>query len=302
MSNRLAIIIPAYKDSFLRQTLESISCQTCKNFTVYIGDDCSPFKLYDVVQLFTNKINIVYHRFDTNLGASNLVGQWKRCVEMSTQEPLIWFFSDDDVMPSDAVERILNASKNRDIDNCFFRFPLEVIDEKGDTLIPPRVIEEQITSYQFLIKKLDAQIDSAACECIFSRAIYNNTGGFVNFPMAWCSDDATWIKFSNGSGMTALPGNPVGWRNVEGCNISNSNQYNAQKVEATASFILWLQSFYGNQLKNKVFRRALRHYVHTILHYSLNNSYTNKQLLFLCKAISSVSRTLALYIYFKNKK
>ena len=302
MSNQLAIIIPAYKDSFIRQTLESISRQNCMDFTVYIGDDCSPFNLYEIIQSFTDRINIVYHRFDCNWGASDLIAQWKRCVELSSEEPLIWFFSDDDIMPSDAVERILNASRNRDIDNCFFRFPLEVVDGKGVTLTPARPVEDRITSYQFLIKKLDAQIDSAACEYVFSRAIYNRTGGFVNFPMAWCSDDATWIKFSNHVGLIAFPGFAIGWRHVEGCNISNSSQYNTQKVEATAGFITWLHSFYGRQLNNKTFRRALKRYVHTILRCSLSNTYTNKELLVLCKSVSPISKILALYIYLKNRK
>lgn len=42
MSNtpKLAIIIPAYKATFLKQTLDAFEAQTCHDFNLYIGDDC----------------------------------------------------------------------------------------------------------------------------------------------------------------------------------------------------------------------------------------------------------------------
>ena len=42
--NNLAIVIPAYKSTFLPAALDSIAAQTCQDFTLYIGDDCSPNK------------------------------------------------------------------------------------------------------------------------------------------------------------------------------------------------------------------------------------------------------------------
>ena len=45
MEEKIAIVIPAYKCRFLRQTLDSIVVQTCRSFTVYIGDDASPQNL-----------------------------------------------------------------------------------------------------------------------------------------------------------------------------------------------------------------------------------------------------------------
>ena len=44
----LAIVIPAYKIMYFDQALSSIANQTCKDFTLYIGDDSSPFEqLYE---------------------------------------------------------------------------------------------------------------------------------------------------------------------------------------------------------------------------------------------------------------
>ena len=51
MEEKIAIVIPAYKCRFLRQTLDSIVVQTCRSFTVYIGDDASPQNLKEIVSL-----------------------------------------------------------------------------------------------------------------------------------------------------------------------------------------------------------------------------------------------------------
>jgi glycosyltransferase involved in cell wall biosynthesis len=101
--SKLAIVIPAYKRMFFNKALSSIAKQTNKNFTLYIGDDCSPDNLYSVVQQFENIIDIVYKRFDDNLGARDLVAQWERCIDLVGDEKWIWLFSDDDMMDPTCV-------------------------------------------------------------------------------------------------------------------------------------------------------------------------------------------------------
>ncbi|MBC7746227.1 MAG: glycosyltransferase, partial [Flavobacterium sp.] len=70
--HNLAIVIPAYKLTFLEDALKSISSQANKNFTLYIGDDNSPDDLYAVVKKYEKIIDIVYKKFEENLGAITL--------------------------------------------------------------------------------------------------------------------------------------------------------------------------------------------------------------------------------------
>ena len=59
MRNTLAIVIPAYKPDFLLKTLTSIYSQSCKDFNLYIGDDCSPYDLSSIISQFNDgSINI----------------------------------------------------------------------------------------------------------------------------------------------------------------------------------------------------------------------------------------------------
>lgn len=65
----MAIVIPAYKGRFLKETLDSIAVQAHKDeFVLYIGDDASPERLDKIVESYQNKVNLVYHRFSENMG------------------------------------------------------------------------------------------------------------------------------------------------------------------------------------------------------------------------------------------
>ena len=98
MSNKLAIIIPAYKAAFFDKTLDSLSRQTDKNFKVYIGDDDSPHDLEKIVSNYHGRLDITYKRFPTNLGSTDLVRHWNRCLDMLQDEDFFCLFSDDDIM------------------------------------------------------------------------------------------------------------------------------------------------------------------------------------------------------------
>ena len=172
----VAIIIPAYKASFLRQTLESVAAQTCRDFRVYVGDDKSPEDLQTIVQAYADRIPLVYRRFDENLGGTDLVAHWERCIRLS-EEPLVWLFSDDDLMPSDAVERILAAWNTRGSELFFARFPLSVVDADGHLKMSnPALTDRVISGYEFLLDKLSGRISSAACEYVFSRKLLDEAG------------------------------------------------------------------------------------------------------------------------------
>ena len=60
MKHKLAIVIPAYKERYLAETLESIRLQTCKDFNLYIGDDCSSENIKGVVDTYSSKMDIIY--------------------------------------------------------------------------------------------------------------------------------------------------------------------------------------------------------------------------------------------------
>lgn len=196
MQSNLAIVIPAYKATFLRKTLESIASQTDNRFTLYIGDDCSPNELKPIVDDFLNQINIVYHRFEENLGGKDLVAHWERCIALTKDEPYIWLFSDDDVMDSQCVELFL-ALPEETKKNSLVHFNIHMIDDtNGGTIEQLPKFPEIMTAGEYLENKLRGKIISYVVEFVFSRNLYNKVGGFQNFDLAWGADFMTWLKMA----------------------------------------------------------------------------------------------------------
>ena len=72
---KLAIIIPAYKPRFLQETLDSIAKQNNHEFTVYIGDDASPYPLETIVDRYKNKFDIIHwqKRPTRSLGTMHII-------------------------------------------------------------------------------------------------------------------------------------------------------------------------------------------------------------------------------------
>jgi glycosyltransferase involved in cell wall biosynthesis len=104
MKRELAIVIPAYKSLYFRETLRSISIQDQKDFTLYIGDDASPDDLLSIVNEFQSCIPIIYKRFESNLGGTDLVGHWERCIDMVVNgEKWIWLQSVKDKLKSEFI-------------------------------------------------------------------------------------------------------------------------------------------------------------------------------------------------------
>jgi hypothetical protein len=85
MSNRphaLAIIIPAWKGRFLGKAVASIAAQTDRRFTLYVCDDASPDQIEAIAREAAGDLPFVFHRFPENLGGSDLVSHWERCIAL----------------------------------------------------------------------------------------------------------------------------------------------------------------------------------------------------------------------------
>lgn len=256
MNKRLAIVIPAYKESFLRNTLDSIANQTCKEFSLYIGDDCSPYLIGKIVDEYRDKIDITYKRFDTNLGGKDLVAQWERCIDMSQGEPYIWLFSDDDVMEPECVEKFYEALEKNPSD--FYHFDIKKIYEGSASVDSLPVFPKHLSTIDFINEKYRGELISFVVEFIFSRELYESQGKFQKFDMAWGSDFITWIKFSQANGGIDTIGGPcVRWRSSSQ-NISpdKSRKTVLRKMRAEIQYLLWIKQF---MLQNG-YRYGLRYF------------------------------------------
>ena len=242
----LAVIIPAFKDEFLYKTLLSFACQTNKDFTVYIGDDNSPRDLKSICDNFINEINIVYHRFEDNLGGTDLVAHWERCVKLIQNEKWIWIFSDDDLADKLCVAAFYDSLAKTDSFFDVYRFNTSVIDRNDDIISSAEDSPEIEDSFSLAYNILILKRGNSMPDHIFKKTVYDKNGGIVNFIQAQGSDWATSIKFAMEKGLYTIMGPKVKWR-MSGKNISSIAYKNRSTlIFGHLKFIDWVvKSFKG---------------------------------------------------------
>ncbi len=235
--NTIAVIIPAYKPSYLEECLESFKAQTNQNFKLYIFDDNSPHNLFKIAKPYLLNNNFSYYHFEENLGSRALADQWERCIS-ATSEEWVWLFSDDDFVSSDAIDNFLQCVK-RNPQNQLFRFNKRQINPAGKI-----TVFEQLPFY-VSIKSFYQQIvyktyNVTMPEFVFNRQLYDRKGGFIKFDLAWGTDKATWIEFAKENGVLTIPNATVTFR-MSGDNISSidSGGFFGRKVNALLEYYLW---------------------------------------------------------------
>lgn len=244
MNNLLAIIIPAYKGEYLDKTLNSLSRQTDQRFTLYIGDDNSPYPLKDIIDQYSNQLDIVYHRFDNNLGHTNLIHHWERCIEMMNNEPYFCMFSDDDLMDPLCVSSFYQTlGKGTDCD--VYHFNIDLINAEDKIIKHCTPFPSWISSEDFLRKLYTYQIDARMPEFIFRTEHFKKAGGFINFDLAYRSDNATVVACAHHKGICTFSNGRVFWRD-SGTNLSASKQteLRVRRTQASIHFFEWLQQYY----------------------------------------------------------
>lgn len=262
---KVAIIIPAIKSKFLRKTLTSIFLQTLDNFHVYIGDDASKEDIQSILLDFPQE-KITYKKFANNLGSIDLIAQWKRCIEMSTKEPWIWLFSDDDFMSPNCIERFVEFASHCKSD--FYRFQTKKIDER-DNIIQENVLPIKTKLDLFLNMKLSYRIESYAVECIFNRNLLGIFNQIPHTPLGWCFDDLLWINLLSYSSMYTIPTAWVYWR-CSNLNISGGSDDKVsaiKKLEACSIYMREMQRLDLISKNESLFRYwILRQYVKKVIY------------------------------------
>ncbi len=249
--NTLAIVIPAYKSFYLEQTLLSFEKQSNKDFIIYIGDDNSPEDIESIVVKFKDRLNIKYHKFKENLGGLSLTKHWERCIDLSNED-WIWLFSDDDLVDGDCVDKFY---KTLDHSSQFYKFQTKIIDSNNNSIGGKydkiNSFTNSISSNEFITNRLSCKgFRSFAVEYIFSRDLFLKNK-FIDFPLAWSSDDATWFNYSLKQGNIRCIPAFVSWR-ASSLNISTSRkniEINKKKIQASKEYCIWLK---GTAINNKI--------------------------------------------------
>lgn len=286
MENKIAVIIPAYKDTYLLNTLISINNQTDKKFNLYICNDSSPYNIEKVLADFKkiNKIHFEYIKFENNLGGSDLIQHWNRCINQIKNEEWIWLFSDDDLMEDNCI-RDLNHQINLGIKEDVIHFNINIIDNQDKLIRKTNAYPDHLSSADFFKKLYSWKIEARMPEFVLRRSTFEEKKGFVNFDLAWRSDNATIIKLAHPNGIKSIDTSRINWR-YSNENISGINNLSMirRKQDSTIKFFNWMDSFLKATKQKYPFGRIYRNIIFSKFLYirQLNNPlYENSDIIFL---------------------
>lgn len=230
--------------------MESIAAQTCKDFVLYIGDDASPENPQDIIEEYKDKINIVYHRFEENLGGKDLVAQWERCVALTKGEDWIWLFSDDDTMGGSCVEEFLSVLKDYS-DARIMRYKKNFCNITEGTSFSSTYKKGFSCFSDFVLDGLDLTENHVTMpEFLFHRSLYKKYG-IINVPLAWGSDKITYLQYVFDSGFIYNLSSIVFYR-YSNRNLSASQELRHKKIKFNGRIetIKW-HKFFFKQIKKK---------------------------------------------------
>lgn len=230
----LAIVIPFYKLTFFEETIESLSNQTDKRFTVYIGDDASPEDPTILLNKYQGKFDFEYHRFDSNLGEIALTKQWERCIAMTKKEEWIMILGDDDYLSDTVVEQFYIHLPEFQLKANVVRFASQLVyeSEKIKSKIYTNPVWETATDSFY--RKFKRIAMSSLSEYVFSKKAYEKYG-FHDYPLAWNSDDRAWLDFSDDKPIYSINGSLV-YPRMSNINITGRRDNLELKNQSSAAF------------------------------------------------------------------
>ena len=235
---KVSFVLPAYKRAFLREAIASILAQTYRDFELVVVDDASPENLKEVVDGFSDR-RLSYFRNSENIGGENLVAAWNKAIGRAHGEWCV-LASDDDIYAPEFLEKMLGlAARHPGVDLVHAR--VKIIDGSGAVVGISPAKPEIESAIELLYDRIVRKADQFVPEFMFKRSRLDEIGGFVPFPKAWYSDDATWaLMAENGC---ANCNEPLFSFRCSGLNISTSYSKIFEQAEAGVAYRDWVESY-----------------------------------------------------------
>lgn len=231
-----SFVMPAYKARYLHSAIESILCQSYRNLELIIVNDASTENLKTIVDQFSDS-RIIYKCNERNIGGTDLVSNWNHCIQLAKFDYIILATDDDTFEPDFLTEAIKLIKKFPNVN--LIRSGVKKIGENGQVLDIEFPLKEFMTSREFTLCWAKGYTISCVSNYIFKRKTLIERKGFISFPHAHFSDDATAFAMSD-LGIACIPKNCMNFR-VSDINLSNQGDYKVaiQQIKATDLFMSW---------------------------------------------------------------
>ena len=230
-SIKYSFVLPAYKSQFLKESIDSILAQSYKDFELIIVDDASPDDIKGVVGSYDDA-RIRYYRNEENIGGTNLVAQWNHSIEYANGDWII-LATDDDIYENaflETADKLLGKYPNVDI----FRGRIIVTNSTHESISHAEQCLPELTCIEEFYYSIFHGLLGGIAEYVFRKSALEAIGGFIDFPMAVGSDNATALLMAK-NGIVCSGDFLVRFR-YSGKNISSEGNYLIEKATAVMMY------------------------------------------------------------------
>ena len=236
---KFSFVMPSYKLRYMKLAVDSILRQSYEDFELVIINDASPEDIDALVGSYHDP-RIVYFKNDENMGGVDLVKNWNHCIGYAKGDYLI-LASDDDIYVEDFLLEIDNLINQYD-DADLFRARVERIDCDGFVTDKDFIYPQYMSQADF-IQFWSKGFINCISNYVFRREALLGKGGFIDFPFAWFSDDASVIQLSE-NGVVSSYNILFQFRTSE-INISSRTGFHILKgkMKATDMFYYWISNY-----------------------------------------------------------
>ena len=240
---KFSVTIPAYKDKYLKETIDSVLAQTYTNFEVVIVNDASPYDLDSIVSTY-NDPRIRYFKNEKNCGAKDVVDNWNICLSHATGEYLICMGDDDNLTPRCLQDFADLIEKYPDLD--LFHARSEIIDDDSNYVTTLELRPEWESVYSLIYNPRNSHLG----DYLFKTETLRKNGGFYKLPYGWQSDDISAFMAAAGHGVANTQEPGFQYRG-NGLSISHDLTCIEDKIEAVRASVKWRLAFVADKHPDK---------------------------------------------------
>ena len=242
---KFSICIPAYKDKFLKECITSILNQTNSDFELIILNDCSPYPIRQITDIFDD-LRIKYFENQHNVGAENLIQNWNKLLSLASGD-YIMIMGDDDKLESNYLEEfslLIERFPKPNVYHCRSK----IIDDNSTSIMLSPSWPELESVYDNIWHRVTERRAQYISDFVYKTSYLKSCGGFFYLPLAWGSDDITAYNASVEHGI-AHTNNPVFNYRSNSLSITSSGN-DPLKMDTNLLYSTWLKEFLKERPKN----------------------------------------------------
>jgi glycosyltransferase involved in cell wall biosynthesis len=247
---KFSVTIPAYKDRYLKETIDSVLAQTYHSYEIVIVNDASPYDLDSIVHQYTDP-RIHYFKNEKNCGAKNVVDNWNICLSYATGEYVMCIGDDDNLTPRCLQDFAELIEKYPQLD--LFHARSEIIDDDSNFVMTLELRPEWESVYSLIYNPRNTHLG----DWLFKTETLRKNGGFYKLPYGWQSDDISAFIAAASHGVANTQ--EVGFQyRGNGLSISHDLTCIEDKIEAVRFSIDWRLKFVEYSLPNNAEDQKLK--------------------------------------------